>query len=301
MIDIAVGGIYHAAPMDPGDRAALVLVTAIDDSTQSVSATLLSPDLELGTSADLLLTPEDSGLSYALLIESDIFGYLWFVQLDRALGQVSQDLLESLAALRDENAVDHPVAGPPLVERSDPRWDFKLQELARLQQLTAHATRELVDGERQASVDPRAFEVPSTPAEIAAFEEFILALIEGSRRGSVVIPGWLVDIALDEELVASYRALGLYHSLRSVWRLAEVSEAPDESSLAGLRTLWDYRDLQIEHVRAAGHTNQWLVARSLAISGPIETRPARTRNGHLVQLSYIAAEALITTHEEVYA
>ncbi len=229
------------------------------------------------------------------------FGYLWFVQFDRALGRVSHDLLESLAALCDENAVGHPVAGLPLVERSDPRWDFKLQELARLQQLTAHATRELVDGERQASVDPRAFEVPSTPAEIAAFEEFILALIEGSRRGSVVIPGWLVDIALDEDLVASYRALGLYHSLRSVWRLAEVSEAPDESSLAGRHTLWDYRDLQIEHDRAAGHTNQWLVARSIAISGPIETRPARTRDGHLVQLSYIAAEALITTHEEVYA
>lgn len=149
MIDVKSGGIYRAVPMDPGDWPALVLVTAVDDTTQSVSVTLLSPDVELGTSSDLLLTPGRTGLSYALLAESDIFGYLWFVQLDRALGRVSDAVLRSLAALRDDDAVNHEVAGPPLVEQSDPSWNFKLQELARLRPLTAHCTRELVDGERR--------------------------------------------------------------------------------------------------------------------------------------------------------
>lgn len=301
MIDVKLGGIYRAGPMDPGDRPALVLVTAVDDTTQSVSVTLLSPDVELGTSSDLILAPGMTGLSYALLAESDIFGYLWFVQLDRALGRVGDAVLRSLAALRDDDVVNHVVAGPPLVEQSDPRWNFKLRELARLQTLTAHCTRELVDGERVASIDPRAFEVPKSQTEVLAFEEFIVALIEGARRGAITIPGWLVDIALDEDLIASYRAAGLYHALRAIWRLAEASGAPKESSLTGRRTLEDYRDLQIEHARAAGLTNQWLVARSIEVSGLIETRPVRTNDGRLVQLSYVAAEEFITTNEEVYA
>lgn len=301
MIDIEVGGIYRAAPMDPDGRAALVLVTGIDDATQSVSVTLLSPDVELGASIDLLIDPTETGLTYELLAESDIFGYLWFVQLDRAFGRVDDGVLLALGALRDDDAVGHEVGGPPLVERSDPRWNFKLQELSRLQVLTAHCTRELVDGELVASIDPRAFEPPRSATEILAFEEFIVALIDGARSGTVVIPGWLVNIALDEDLVSAYRAVGLYNSLRSVWRLAETAGAPDPASLAGRRTLEDYRDLQVEHARATGLTNQRLVARSAAISGPIEARPARTRDGRLVQLTYVAAEALITQYERVAA
>ena len=38
-------------------------------------------------------------------------------------------------------------------QRSDPRWTFKLQELKRLQSLTAHCNRELIDGERIPTID----------------------------------------------------------------------------------------------------------------------------------------------------
>ena len=138
MSDIELGGIYRCVPMDPGTPAALVLVTAIDEATQSVGITLLSADVEFGTSADLLLSKQDTGLAYALVAESDIFGYVWIVQLDRKLGYVDGPVLDALSALRDEEPVDHPIAGPPALQRSDPRWSFKLQELKRLQSLTAH-------------------------------------------------------------------------------------------------------------------------------------------------------------------
>jgi hypothetical protein len=138
LIDIEVGGIYRAVPMNPDGRKALVLVTGIDDETQSVSVTLLSPDVALGTSIDLRIDPTETGLTYELLAESDIFGYLRFVQLDHTFGRVDDGVLLALAALQDDDVVGHEVGGPPLVERSDPRWSFKLQELSRLQVLTAH-------------------------------------------------------------------------------------------------------------------------------------------------------------------
>lgn len=145
--DIEIGGIYRAVAMDFDTPAALVLVTDFDETTQSLTVTLLSPDVEFGSSTDLVLPGKETGRAYDLLAESDLFGYAWVVQLDRQLGRVATQVVEALSALREEDAVNRPVAGPPVVQRSDPRWHFKLQELKRLQGLTAHCTRELVDDE----------------------------------------------------------------------------------------------------------------------------------------------------------
>lgn len=136
MTDIEVGGIYRAGPMFGDAQTALVLVTAVDSAKTAISVTLLSPDIEFGTSVDVIVSRQDSGLGYELLAQSDICGYLWSVQLGRQLGTVSPTVLEALAALRLDDVVDRPVAGPPVVDRSDPRWSFKLEELKRLQGLT---------------------------------------------------------------------------------------------------------------------------------------------------------------------
>ena len=137
------GSIYRIVRRD-GDSA-LILVTDVDPTTQSVSVSLLSPDIEFGTSADLVLKKKKTGLAYDLLAESDIFGYAWVTQLDRLLGRVDSGIVQSLAALRNDDAVGHPVAGPPVVRRTDPRWNFKLHELKRLQTLTADYTHVLID------------------------------------------------------------------------------------------------------------------------------------------------------------
>ena len=300
MTRIEIGGIYRAVPMDPGAPAALVLVTAVDGATQSRTVTLLSPDLEFGISADLVLLPEDTDLGYALLAESDIFGYVWAVQLDRQLGRVDSSVLEALTALRDDDAVELPVAGPPVVERSDPRWDFKLHELKRLRSLTSHCTRELIDGERLPSIDPYALRAPVVEAEVAAFEEFVVVVVEGVNRGSVRVPGWLVDLALDETLVEAYRDVGLYNSLRLLWKIADTTDVPAPLA-ATPSTLAEYLELQVEMSSSAGYSNLRLLGRSTDIQGPIEVRPARTSDGRLLQLSLLSATVRVAESREVYA
>lgn len=139
MADIEVGGIYRAVSVNQDAPSALVLVTAYDEATQSVSVTLLSPDVEFGSSTDLVIYGDEIGRSYDLLVESDIFGYAWATQLNRHIGSVADDVLGVLAAMRDEDVVTRAVAGPPAIERADPRWAFKVQELRRLKRITKTA------------------------------------------------------------------------------------------------------------------------------------------------------------------
>ncbi len=131
-------------PVAAGPPAALVLVTSVDESTQSATVTLLTPDVEFGASADIVIGPEDSGLAYTLLAESDIFGYVWCTQLDRVLARLDSKIVDAVSALRQGDYVGSAVAGPPILERRDPRWNFKLHELARLQNLSADCTRQLL-------------------------------------------------------------------------------------------------------------------------------------------------------------
>jgi hypothetical protein len=297
---IEIGGIYRAVAMDRDTHSALVLVTEFDDATQSLAVTLLSPDVEFGSSMDLILTAEETGRPYDLIAEADVFGYLWVVQLDRRLGRVDGQVIEALAALREDDAVDRPVAGPPVVDRSDPRWKFKLQELKRLQGLTADCTRELIDGVQVASIDPKALRAPSTETEIAAFEEFVMEVVERVGRGTARVPGWLVDIALDDELVAAYRAVGLYNSLRLLWKIADATD-PGPATPSARSPLEDFQVLQVEMASASGQSSLWLLGRSTDIRGPIEARPARTHGGRLVQISLVSASAHRTQYREAYA
>ncbi|WP_394553702.1 hypothetical protein ACDF64_04715 [Agromyces sp. MMS24-JH15] len=300
MIDPEIGGVYRAMAMDRDTPSALVLVTDFDEETQSLTVTLLSPDLEFGSISDLLLAGTEIGRSYDLLVESDVFGYIWVVQLDRRVGRVDATVLQELASLRNEEAVGRVVAGPPIVGRSDPRWSFKLSELKRLRALTSDCTRELIDGERVSLIDPNALRAPSTETEIAAFEEFVVEVIEGVKRGTTRVPGWLVDIALDADLVAAYRAVGLYNSLRLLWKLADTTDVPAAPHPTHAR-LEHFHEFQVEMTAASGHSSLWLLGRSTDVRGRIEPRAVWTRDDRLFQLSYIAARAFVTTHEEVHA
>lgn len=142
MTQVEIGGIYRAVAADRGAPAALVLVTAIDEATRSASVVLLSPDIQFGSSRDLVLSGQEIGRGYDLLAQCDILGHLRVGQLDRRIGGVDARVAEDLHALRAGEPASRRPAGPPVVERSDPRWAFKVAELNRLSRL--HARRPTV-------------------------------------------------------------------------------------------------------------------------------------------------------------
>ena len=86
-----VGGIYRIDPMDVGTPSALVLVTGFDQSTQSLSVTLLSPDMELaGSARPSPLIRHETGLAHRVSAESDIFGYAWVAQINTVRGELGR-------------------------------------------------------------------------------------------------------------------------------------------------------------------------------------------------------------------
>ena len=287
-----IGGIYRIDPMDVETPSALVLVTGFEESTQSLSVTLLSPDMELGGSLDLALDTTETGLAYNVLAESDIFSYAWVAQINSVrgeLGRVGQAVLASLDALRNDEKVGHAVAGPPIIERSDPRWAFKLSELSRLQAVTAATTRQLIDDPGYDYPDPEALQVPETEAELAAFEEFVLDLINGVKAGTTIIPGWLVeDIAEDAALVAKLRETGRYYVLRALWDEADFSEVGVDTASLVPGSWKTYLKAMVESAAASGLTSIRLRTRATSIDRPIEVRSTRTKDGKLVQLPYVA-------------
>ncbi|WP_412903433.1 hypothetical protein [Aeromicrobium sp. 179-A 4D2 NHS] len=124
----------------------MVLVTGDFIGVATRAVTLLSPDVEFATPADLLLPRAGSLRPYDLLVESDIFGYVWTDQLDRRLGAVDDGLMNDLTAVRLDESTSRGPAGPPLLNRDDPRWAFKEAELARLRVLTSDCAGYLIDG-----------------------------------------------------------------------------------------------------------------------------------------------------------
>lgn len=128
-----VGGIYRVVSMTPGVSAALVLVIGVDEAEQTTTVVLLSPDIELGGSSDLLLEPEETGLAYSILVEADVVGLVPVTLLDRNLGRVGERVVASIMAARSDEEVNYKLAGPAVTQRLDPRWKFKISELRRFQ------------------------------------------------------------------------------------------------------------------------------------------------------------------------
>lgn len=143
-VHVRVGGMYRAVPPFGDGPAALVLVTGADNGGRSAAVTLLSPDVQFGTSADILI-PAGAGRPYVLLAQSDVFGWVWTTQLDRQVGSVPDTNLDVLSALRDNDQPAGVTAGPPVLTRDDPRWRFKADELVRLHAVTFACVRELVN------------------------------------------------------------------------------------------------------------------------------------------------------------
>ncbi len=135
--DPAVGDIWRV--VSEGVHSVLALVTSTREWGYT-GVTLLSPDVCFGSSADIFLPAWMIGRGYDLLAESDIFGYVWTSQLDRYICHVGGRAPEAVASLSAGDAVSWPTGGPPISGRNDPRWQFKLNELRRFQDVSLLAS-----------------------------------------------------------------------------------------------------------------------------------------------------------------
>lgn len=143
------GEIRLLESMEGGELSPRVVVVAdTDTETGSASVMLVTNELELATGSDVVVHPDESGLPYSALIETDVVTSVWAVQVSTRIGTLSPDLPWLDAVLRGD-ADDAPAErwGLPVLARSDSRWAWKESEVLSLQTLAASCMAHLLDSD----------------------------------------------------------------------------------------------------------------------------------------------------------
>jgi hypothetical protein len=207
-LDVQEGDIRLAQPMDgpsTGERRP-VLVLAVHDTLAEIALT--TPEVDLAGHNDVRLDHTYDDLPFSLTVELDAVGPVLVTQLGEPLGRVAPGFVERLnQAPVGGGEIESRLRGLPVVERTDPRWSFKRDELAILDGLARHARRVVLEGEAPV-VDPavwaRVFHSSDVAADPAASRLALAAL----GPSEPLDPAPAVLKALEVEWQGLHRRLG---------------------------------------------------------------------------------------------
>lgn len=112
-------------------RRRLAVVRRVDAQRDAAEMMLAHPWPELATDTDAVIASDDSGLPHPLVVECYVRGPVWLLQLRERIGVLTGSLLEAIGDVvvdRDQT-VEGVYAGSALAGPTDPRWQFKEDEV----------------------------------------------------------------------------------------------------------------------------------------------------------------------------
>lgn len=257
--------IVHPTAEERSTDARVCLVVGTDTTDEFADVVLAHTASELATSVDGVVSRVLSGAPYDIVVQTDLRGAVWTLQIGRCVGWVDEPVLEALSAIAVAEALDTGFtntgvqAGIPLAGPTDRRWSFKEDEGAALRQLTANCTDAVLDGESVWEID----------AQLLASDQHG----EADDQISIVEELWewtqtrktrhvtLTDEALAQLLDPSSTGLERWSDVSdlgmdlstSIWDLAadvSTSAPSTESADQSVRCL-----LTAEHLSRAGHAS----------------------------------------------
>lgn len=143
--------------LDAAVRLALVLT--VDYDKGSAEIVLVHPYTELATEADLVFSPDETGMPYPVVAQTRVRSVVWNRQMRERVGRLSEDALKEFGQVTvavDPFAVSSRT-GPPLAGPVDSRWRFKQQEVETLKELVADRIPAIFEdglNPQQLSLDP---------------------------------------------------------------------------------------------------------------------------------------------------
>lgn len=202
----------------------MVLVVRVDTDQEFTEVMLVHPYVELGTSLDLVVTPEHSTTPYRTVIQTDTRAVVWTYQLDTLMGEFDPAALEALGDVATGRTVHRAglYSGPPLRGPLDPRWEFKAQEGEAIRSLALDCTIALLNGESPLRFTPS--HLGPSPLNTTAGSDATIDVVESAtgRRYTLPIPDVGIDAMnnlMPEGTRSTLRSLGLdFDSL--VWSQA---------------------------------------------------------------------------------
>lgn len=111
-----------------------MVIAAQSDDVSLV--TLVSEDVEYATHRDVVIERNESGLTYPVIVETDICVPVFNHQLDEPAGKLTEELNALLLPRPDVEQLEPLRHGIPLSGPADSRWKWKERELARANALS---------------------------------------------------------------------------------------------------------------------------------------------------------------------
>lgn len=211
----------------------LVIVLASNADTMTVDILLVTTDTEMASDLDLILVPEESGVPFPLMVESELYGPLFVEQLISTLGRLSKEHRAAAASAltTDGESLDEFATGTPLGPADDPRRGFKSEELRDLEKLVGECRRWLMGGAAESQIlDPGLLlPPPAGTARETAIDRYLELLDVLAAGGGELreLPRELVSIigeaALIEEIARWWTDFRCdVHSILSRFRFFEA-------------------------------------------------------------------------------
>lgn len=136
-VEAEVGQIRLARP----DRGPSVTVLIVEVQDGYVQGLLCGDDYALATETDAVLEPRQSGCPHRLLVHGDVSAAIMKARLSEVLGATPPELAQRIVLRgrgRDFDSRDLG-RGTPIVDKDDPRWEWKLEQLKRVRGVRARA------------------------------------------------------------------------------------------------------------------------------------------------------------------
>jgi len=127
----------------------LALVVSVEEEANHLQVMLCHDDLRLASIVDAIIMGAESGLSYDLVVQTDLFSAVWKSQVKKRIGGVAPILVRKIMAhgMDPDLLVDGIQTGYAIQGVIDPRWKFKENEGGQLRSLCADCVSTLLSKE----------------------------------------------------------------------------------------------------------------------------------------------------------
>ena len=135
---IRVGDVRRA---ESGGQERLVVVLRVQQDRKDAQVTIVHPYTEYATSADVVVEPSVSNLSFPLVVQAGMRGVVWLNDLGPLITSVPSEVVSicTSPAAKTPNLAGLS-SGPPMTGPLDARMTFKNSEHESLSRLTADCT-----------------------------------------------------------------------------------------------------------------------------------------------------------------
>lgn len=195
-----------AAPDGQGTRR-LVAIVGHNEAMKIVTIQLASEMVEAASDLDMVLSPAESELPFALVIQTELYGPVFLEQLQFRLGQLTEEqrIAVSEALISDGESLEGFGRGIPLAGPDDPRRAYKENELDDLEGLVEDCRRWLEGGAAKKHIlDPELIlpPPPGTPIE-SAIDRFLelLDALDAMGADLITVPSEFLALFSEAQLL----------------------------------------------------------------------------------------------------